>query len=543
MSNPRAAVPRRWQRLSSTLPYMAVGGALSFAVLLALFSLRWPVVHDLPIMLYDGYLMDDLGRVPYRDFYEINAPGTMLIFAFLHRLTGGAALPLRFIDLGILAAIGAFTVVALRAHGTLSGLLAASCFAIVYLVEGPIQSLQREYLCMLPLSFSLAVLFRRDGPIRDPLSIGLVGLAAGVVLSIKPVLVLCWVPLVIFVLASRLRHDGGPLTGRRIATETLRTAIPFLAGSSIVPALLLVWMIRIGALEQYREIVRNYYPLYAELKGNGTIWHSGLADVVQRYLANPLEVVARFQFVLLSFLGAAWAWSYRERRAFSQFILVGALIGGGLLSAAVSGKFWPYHRFPVFYSMALLGGLVISRAVNRLPGESSWQGAVICLAVVVGLPLNVAGREFVEWRTGQPMDIKGGRVDLVADYLRQHVSRTETVLPLDVTSGALHAMYRDRRPLYGRFIYDHPFYHHVDRPYIQQLRKQLLEEFTDRAPDVVVRFDDTWLRTPDFPELDAILREQYELVLQRNDVSILRRRAAALASASRSSGLADAIHR
>ncbi|MGQ0734414.1 MAG: hypothetical protein ACT4QD_12245 [Acidobacteriota bacterium] len=472
--------------------------------------------------------MQDLGRMPYRDFFEQNAPGTLVFSALLHHATGGGSLSLRFIDLSVLSAISGVTVFALRSHGWRAGVLAASCFAIVYLGEGPVQSLQREYLALVPMAISIGVIFHGSTAAIGGRSVSASGLMAGIAASVKPPLVVCWGPLLVVALVSRLRAQDGSLALSRLFREGLAVLFPFLLGLSLVPLLLAIWMNQNSALDAFLDMARNYYPLYAELKGNGFLWQSGsTADLVQRYVTNPLELIASFRFVIVTFFALGVAWTYRTRPGFVQCAMICGLVLCALLYLSVSGKFWVYHGFPLFYALSLLAGLSVSRELACLPGEASWRNAILCATVAVGLPLNLAGREFFDWREGKPFIVKEGRVDLIADYLERNVGLTETVLPLDVTSGAIHGLYRNRRPLYGRFIYDQYFYHHVKHPYIQRLRREMLAQFKDGEPDIVVRLDDTWLRTPDFPELDAILSADYQMVLHENGVSILRRRSSA----------------
>lgn len=520
-------------RLPSDLATLAAGVTAAAAVSLALLSLRWPLVHDLPIFLYDGYLMTDLGRMPYRDFYEINAPGTLLLFAVVHQVTGGDALALRLLDLSVLGAISALTLLTLRPHGLKAGILAASCFAVAYLAEGPVQTLQREYLSVLPLVISIAVVLGAGSPRSHPMALVVAGFCAGAVMTLKPLLILCWLPLLAAAIGSRIAGTASPRTHLAIARAAARVLVPFATGGAVVPILLLVWLARQGALDAYLEIVRNYYPLYAELNGNGTTWQGTLVERVQRYVGRPLELVTRFRFAVPAFLGLLLAWRYRDRPAFVHCLVFGGIVLGGVLYVALAGKFWLYHQFPLFYGLALLAGVSLSRQLSRPPGEAAWHTAIVGVALAVALPLQTIGREVVDWRAGRSFVVKEGRVDLVAEYLRDHVGRTETVTALDVTSGALHALYRDRRPLHGRVIYDHVFYHHVDHPYIQRLRGELIAYFEADAPDVVVRADDTWLRTPDFPELEAILRDKYDLAFHGREMSILRRKPAAPLARSR----------
>lgn len=508
---------RRLERASSTA---LVALALAGAGVLALLSLRWPLVHDLPILLYDGFLMQELGRVPYRDFVEVNAPGTMLLHAFLHGLTGGDSLLLRLVDLAVLAGVWVSTTLALGGHGRRAGLLASACFTLAYLAGGPVQALQREYLCVLPLSVSAALVFRAGGsPRSQSLRVAAAGLLAGAAVTVKPPLVLCWAPLVAFALWQR-PGDGAQSSARARA----EAALAFVLGLAVVPGLVLAWMWRVGALDAYLDLARNYYPLYLQLDGNAVVRQSGLLLTLRRYAFDTLALVPQYPFVVLSFLGLGFAWTYRGRPLFAQCLAAAGVALCGLLYVAVAGKFWAYHGFPFFYGLSLLAGLGQSRGLASSGAEVLWRNFVLAAALVIGLPLGRILSEYWQWRAGRSFVVKEGRVDLIEDYLLRHTRPSETVMPLDVTTGAVHALYRNRRPLYGRFVYDQFFYHHVDHPYIQRLRRELLAEFGREGPDVVVRPDDTWVRTPSFPELDAVLANDYDLVLHENDVSIFRRR-------------------
>ncbi len=101
------------------------------------------------------------------------------------------------------------------------------------------------------------------------------------------------------------------------------------------------------------------------------------------------------------------------------------------------------------------------------------------------------------------------------------------MLPLDVTDGAIHAMYRARTPLHGRFIYDLHFYHHARDPYIWSLRRELLRTFRDDPPDYVLSVDSWRPRGPgaaDFPDLEELLAREYTIVLRTQHAQVLRRK-------------------
>ena len=77
-------------------------------------------------------------------------------------------------------------------------------------------------------------------------------------------------------------------------------------------------------------------------------------------------------------------------------------------------------------------------------------------------------------------------LEQAAAEIRAETKADVSVLPLDVTGGAVHAMYRTHTALAGRFLYDFHFYHHVSSPMIQALRHEVvtdLEQQPARMPD------------------------------------------------------------
>src|SRR5260370_30009121 len=73
-----------------------------FAFRLAWSSRTWPLIHDAPLMHYVAWRIQH-GAVPYRDVFDMNAPGPYLIHLLLLRTLGGGDLAWRIFDLGWLA--------------------------------------------------------------------------------------------------------------------------------------------------------------------------------------------------------------------------------------------------------------------------------------------------------------------------------------------------------------------------------------------------------------------------------------------------------
>jgi hypothetical protein len=91
----------------------------------------------------------------------------------------------------------------------------------------------------------------------------------------------------------------------------------------------------------------------------------------------------------------------------------------------------------------------------------------------------------------------------------------DKVQVLDGTKGGIHALYLLGIHQPTRFVYDMYFYHDIDTPLVQGLRRELIEQLRRDLPRLIVQFDTTWVqprgfnKLESFPELAALLSEHY----------------------------------
>ena len=326
------------RRYDAAILWLAVAVMGTAALLLALLSLRWPLFRDLPLMLYPGFLVSDLGAVPYRDFMDMNPPGTILLGSLLHTVTQGVPLVCRITDLLLLAAIGIATCVALRSRGIKAGLLATFCFAIAYLSRGPGMSLQREFVCMLPLSISAAlILGGGDRGQRAWLRWIFRGVLAGLAGSVKPPIVICWIPLVL--LACWRTWDAKHTVDGRGLVRSLAPGFGIMAGGVVALLAVGTWLWATGGLGSYLEMVRAYYPLYMQIGGDGAVCEAGLLQAFSRYVVQTLPVPREYPFIAAAMLGLAWGVRHEERHARVLAVTIVGVVLLGLLYVPLSGKF------------------------------------------------------------------------------------------------------------------------------------------------------------------------------------------------------------
>lgn len=213
-------------------------------------SSMWRPYHDSQLMLYVGSLMQNAGLVPYRDLFDMNPPGTHLMHQGIVWLTGATETGQRFFDLAWLGATQLTIVALLRPYSIRVGVAAACLFSVQYLEWGPDTSLQREYLCMLPIALSLVIAFRteRGFPLIRAFAIGVLH---GAVISVKPPLIVAF-PVVLAGLLFQLPNTEATLrSGRKIIAPlagfipergALNAILLAILGFAVVPGLCALYL-------------------------------------------------------------------------------------------------------------------------------------------------------------------------------------------------------------------------------------------------------------------------------------------------------------
>ncbi|MFN8176369.1 MAG: hypothetical protein U0167_00410 [bacterium] len=498
---------------AALLAVLACGLALE-----ALLSLGWRMQHDAPLMLYLARMATDLHRVMYRDIVDVNMPGTYLVNAIVLHVFGTSDLAFRCADLLYLAAILAATARAAAPFGTRAACGTAAIAGTMYLSHGAIMSLQREVLVLLPLALALAAWS------TEKLAPGtrwfLVGLFFGLAATVKPPAAL-GLPIAIL-------WTAGP--SRRWFARVVLGAAGF-----VVPiAAMAAFLAASGGLAGFVDMARNYWPLYAQIDAGNRVPEAGRR-------AHTLALCFRWSlwnlrlWLLPAAAGLANALLHRglDARRRRLAALAGMLVVAYSLYAAVEGRFWEYHLIPFSYFLAFASALALVPRPRTEPGPVRALPAMALLAaLVLGV---VAPPDEIRLRLrGEPIPPpKGGKVDAIAAYLRDHLAPGDTVQPLDWSGGAVHAMLIARATIATSFIYDHYFYHHVSTSYIQGLRRRFIEELTRARPRFIVQItaNKPWVTgrdtTKSFDELDRILRDDYRVAVAGNGFVIHERRGAA----------------
>jgi hypothetical protein len=477
-------------------------------------SLRWPYIHDSPLMLYAGWHMAE-GGVPYRDLFDMNVPGTYFAMWTLGATFGWERLGFRIFDLLCLSILAAGTFAWLRKCGRAPAVAASLLFPLWYLAAGPSTSMQREFLALVPFACMLGL---GESSLPSPVRFFGTGMLAGAAALIKPQFLLLALP---------------PLVRQTVmapAAERVRLVALMGAGIGLPIVAAGAFLAYRGGLDAFIDIATGYWPLYSQLSGS----HQALSGTDRlRYLGESTLAGLKSPYILLALVGLAAVITDGQRRGMAW--MLAAVIGAAALYPAFSGQFWTYHWLPFQYVLLATASLALMSS-----SVSGWTAGNIIRAAAASITLLAVGSSavaaLVASSSGYPAsDVVRSRARAlgvpgeVAEFLRAHLQPGDLVQPLDWTGGAVHGMLEARARLATRFMYDFHFYHHVDTPYIVRLRRQFVRQLAAVRPRFVIRVFDgrPWPGGPgtsrEFPALEAFLEAEYRVVRARATYSILER--------------------
>jgi hypothetical protein len=480
-----------------------MGLLLATTAWLAWESLAWPLLHDAPLMMYIAWLMEQ-GEVPYRDIFGTNFPGAYLVYRLVLEVFGGGDLDWRLFDLSWLALTDVVIVAFCRRFGGLAAASAAILFSAFHLANGIAAGGQRDFLLV---AFLLAGTHLTARFCEDPRQLRwmtFAGAVLGIAVTVKPHVAL---------LAGALAGFAG-WTAQRSDGSWWKPACAMLAGGLAFPAAVCLWLWRAGGLGPFVEIVFDYLlPLYSDL---------GRASLVQLFSTSAQADILLLMLLLIA------ASSQRRLEGARALLLIGVVYG--ILHFVVQGKNWFYHWYPMLgFALPLATSyLEPARKPGQLRHERSLAMACLLVAAVVPGILMTAFGEPEAWLTE-----KHRRVSAIERDLGSRTTDSSRVQVFDLTEGGIHALLRLKLRQPTRFIYDFHFFHDVDDPYIQGLRRELLSRLKAKPPDFLLLFTTSgWpgprVRQTDrlatFPALESWIRENYAVDVARRDYRILARR-------------------
>jgi hypothetical protein len=504
-----AAMSGGMLRALSLLQVLYVSAAVVLALFLSAKSLGYRPQHDVPMVLYPGWLFLQ-GEVPYKDIFDVNFPGSFLLYGMIGAVTGLSDVGLRIADLVVLATLCWMGYRIMRHISQRAAICGCAAFALIYLGQNWWWlSLQREVFILLAVMAGATEVLKSepDTGRRAPI---ILGVLASCCVLIKPQSLLPFMWLMVF----------SAKKGRFRWVDALAAfALPILGT--------LLYLSVSGALPYFVEMVRDYLPLYAQIGGNIVIMEPG--DRIFSLVRGLAVISGMWPLVAGGVLAGLYARAYggssNSKRAME--LMLGLAVCFWILPA-FSGQFWLYHWLPLLFVSCLLLCVPLAPLLDNVKLQS--VGAVLLSATVILLSFYVLKPAFSS-ATSAPGQPKAGRVDEMVDFLRSRLKPDDTIEPLDWTGGAVHAMLILRAKLPTRYMQDFYFYHHVSSPVIQRMRDEFVDGLERSQPRFVIQVlaeDKPWPSgrdtTREFPRLERFLSSSYMPVLEKPDFRILERR-------------------
>ncbi len=480
-------------------------------ILQAGFSLQWPIAHDEAPLFYEAFLMRTEDRIPYRDIFDFQMPGSFAAYYALGRLGGFSDLRIRVIDLLILSILLLVTYFSIQRFGKVASWSAAILFGLQYLQGGPSMSLQREYLLLAFIAPAVLIAMRDDLTSRHRFMLGfLFGLST----IIKPHVAIGLIPILLFDITDIVQQRK--LTVLKAAAASL---LPASIGFSVPIVAVITWLALNNALMPFIEIAVNYWPLYSQI--NGQLVITPKAERIPFLLEQVWRLGGHGIWLIPAAIGLYLNRNMRTYRLASLALCYA-------IYPALSGQFFPYHYIPFVYFIILLASLAVSTI--PLPPSPARQLSSIILLVVILINVRPSSA-FLRQIEGRPVNTSTYRANEIARFLENNLKDGDKVQPLDWTGGTLLAMLETRAHIATSYVFDFYFYHHVSMPYIQGLRSDFMHELQTAAPRFVIEvtsMDKPWVggedTSRDFPELRNFLNENYSITIQQDDYLIYERR-------------------
>jgi len=481
----------------------------AFLITQAAYSLRWPIAHDEAPLFYEAFLMQSEGRIPYRNIFDFQMPGSYIAYYLLGMFSGFGPFRIRILDLLILAALIFITFQAMRRFGKTPALAAGILFGLKYLQGGPSLSLQREYLLLVFIALSLLIGMRDTLTPKHRLSLGILfGLSA----VIKPHAALGLLPFLLFDIADIRQRPN--MTLPKAAWTSL---LPAAAGFAIPVSIVILYLAITNSLFPFLTIALNYWPLYSQINGQMEI-----TPTAER-ISFLLNQIWRLGGSGLWLIPAAFGIYLNRNR---QTYLLASLALCYAIYPALSGQFFPYHYIPFIYIVILIASLSLTTFHSPLSTSFLFPLSSLILLLVILVSIRPS-TTFLRQIQGRPIATSTDRAEEIAHFLEKNLQAGETVQPLDWTGGTLLAMLETHTPIATPYVFDFYFYHHVSSPYIQSLRVDFMNQLQTASPRYIVEvtaIDKPWVSgedtTREFPELREFLNENYSVTMDRNDYII-----------------------
>lgn len=489
-------------------------------------SMWWPRAHDLSLMEFVAWSIRN-GAVPYADVVDMNMPGIYALHIGEQSLLGVGDLQTRIVDLALFAgascALWRLLLPFCRKTKVSAGLLFGTFHFVVFGVN---DALQRDWIVAIGLIVTLMLLFETS---HRRVFASVAGLVGGYMLTIKPqaaILIIVIIGLLFrldeFGINQRVSTNEGPVDYRARA----RLVGFYLAGIVTSVTIVVGWLLWVGAFDSLVDLATGYLPLYARLDGAGHSTGSLAAALARAVLRSPV-----LWHLLFPVIGLFALLTGRDAPGRARVVALAWATVAGYAFLIVSTKVWWYQSWPALLPGIALTGVVVGDLMRetltpvarpKLRTVLRWAPSAVAVLLLL-MTVAAAGTTSGFAAYDRSMEI--------AAELRSRAEPGDTAQAFDTTGGAIDALLRAEVPLATPFLYDFYFFHDVDDPEIQGLRREFIEHFDAARPRFLVVMKRSWGVRDDYGDLDSFpklasrIARDYRIVWESPDARLYQRNA------------------
>ena len=476
---------------------------------------QWPMMREAHYLHYIGYLINEHGFVPYRDILETSWFGTFLFHMLVGNVFGYTAAAFRLADLVFLALLLLLTWRILARLDRWLATIGTITFGLAYYHLGPANTLQRDFLMLLPVSGALLLALQTEwsAGIR---ALG-VGLLFGAACTIKPHIIIGLPPVLLALAASC------PATAPRPWRLIEQTGI----GGCLMFGCGLGWLWLQGGLAAFLDMTFHYLPLYQAFDGAHHI--VSREEKIQQAWRWWTYFTWLWPVTIVGGMILAWRNTTPGTPARTLTWCLPALALAYNLYPLPAGKYWDYHWIPYSYFAILASSLLL------FPLQTASRRLQLVSLPALLLFLALAHQLYLPWRGLQDqiqrypdIAVSSEYEDEIAAFIRSHTPPGEKVQTIDQGGSSPQWLLKAGSVLATPYLGSFMFLHHLDAPYVQQAQKRFLALLQEKPPAlIIVMADFTRPHGPntreDIPGFRDFLVQHYHPIRERAQYSIWER--------------------
>lgn len=459
-------------------------------------------------LLYVSYLINEHNFIPYKEVFEINLPSTQLYHILIGKIFGYSNFAIHIVNLIWLSLTLIVTFLIMKPFGNLVSILACLLFGNMYLASYDF-ILERDYILILPLILSIWLSLPGIFKHLNNYSFFLIGLLFGFIFFIKPFICVTLPLILLFNILVNNKNDF------KIKMKSfLKALLVSCIGFSLITLSYIIWLWKIEALDAFSDILFSYIPLYAEFPYNMEI--SDKTIIIKGILIATIKNFKLMDIpITLSLIGMYFVVynSRKNQRTLLSFLFIILLSFFFIIVSAIN-KGAPNYWIPFFYFACLASSLLFYSDGHLKKFNIAHLVPLILVIIVINNLFYRPSDRIYPFYISEYLKENLLRQDIISKYIKTNLQPGDKIQPLSWQAGMNEALLENKSVIATRFITDLQFYHHINNPYIINLRKEFINELTKAKPKYIIKVKPFDLfsrpgKSTDFSELENYISTNY----------------------------------